>query len=793
MRIDLRIHGRGGQGAVVASKLLASALFHERKDVQSFPAFGVERRGAPVTAFLRVSDSPIRLRCEIAQPDGLIVLDPTLISAIDVTAGLKPGGTILINSASDPGDYADLASRFDVATVDASGIALRHGLGTRTQPIVNTAILGAFAASSGLVGLDSVCRAIDEEVGSRGRENIAAAREAAQAVRRGAVRSATAAVPDPPREDPKAIVAEPARAALPHGVPVTAISSTSTLVNRTGSWKYVRPMFRDLVAPCNQACPVGIDIEAYMDLLREDRIDEAVALLLGENPLPATTGRVCDHPCEQTCNRRQFDEAVSIHSVERMLGDRALLRPPAFPDPRPRGKRVGIVGSGPAGLSCAWHLARLGYQVAVFEAAREPGGMLRLGIPEYRLPRAVLDAEIDRIRSCGVTIHCGGRLGTDVPWSALDGFDAVFLGPGMQDSRSLDVPGERQPRVLQGLHFLSEVNAGGRPRLGRRVVVVGGGNTAIDCARTARRLGSEATILYRRTRKEMPAIAAEILEAEGEGVRLEFLVGPASVRVIDGRAVGLECVRMRLGEPDASGRARPVPVPESGFFVPADTILVAVGEAADRAALPEGLTPPGGALRVDPLGQVGGQLVFAGGDILEQPHTVAWAIGSGKRAAIGIDLALRARAGEAQVDGDVAPLRFGPAGNVSMARWREKGRKRVVPLVNEVIPFAALNMDHFVHVPGKRESHAPGEEACRSFQEVNQGLPRDEAMDEAKRCFNCGVCNHCEVCLVFCPDVAIRRGADGRSLAIDHEYCKGCGLCAAECPRGAIAMTREGL
>lgn len=797
--LELRIHGRGGQGAVVASKVLAAALFREGRGVQSFPAFGVERRGAPVTAFLRLSDEPILLRCEVTDPDYVIVLDPTLVEAVDVTAGLKPGGTILINSARAPESYGELARRFRVATVDAGAIAASHGLGSRTQPIVNTAILGAFAVDSGLVSVDSVLAAIREEVPSQTAENVAAALEAAGAVRSagapGVARAGLAGV--------EAAGAAEARERAVRGrplarrgwggatVPPVAASLTSTRVNRTGSWKYVQPVYRDRVAPCNEACPVGIDIEGYMDFLREGRLEDAIDLLLRENPLPAVTGRVCDHPCEVGCNRGRFDEAVSIHAIERVLGDLvaelgAVVEPARAPGPR-RKERVAVVGSGPAGLGCAYFLARLGYRVTVFEAADEAGGMLRLGIPEYRLPRAVLDREIERIRRAGVEIRCGVRVGEELPWAALDEFDAVFLGTGAHRSQPMGVKGEDLPGVRAGLDFLKEVNAGARPDVGRRVVVVGGGNTAMDCARTALRLGAEVTVVYRRGRAEMPAILAEVDEAEREGVRFVFLAAPVAFHAPGGRLGAVECVRMRLGPPDASGRRRPVPT-EERFTVSADTVLTAIGEVAEPEVLPRGITREDGAVGVDPLGMTSWPRFFAGGDMAGQPRSVAHALGSGKRAAIGIHRYLRAVAGDEVSGPPLEGLRYGPRGNVSLTRLLcDDPVSRTAPL-NEVVPFEDLNVSHFVHVARNSDGHLSPEASRSGFAEVNVGLSRDAALAEARRCFNCGVCNRCELCLIFCPDVAIRRRPNGQGFEIDLEYCKGCGVCVAECPRGAMAM-----
>jgi 2-oxoacid:acceptor oxidoreductase delta subunit (pyruvate/2-ketoisovalerate family) len=567
--------------------------------------------------------------------------------------------------------------------------------------------------------------------------------------------------------------------------PRISVSSASTLANRTGAWKYIRPRYRDGVAPCNARCPTGVDVEGYMNLLRQGRIDEAVDLLLRENPMPAVTGRVCHHPCEAACNRAHFDEAVAVHLVERALGDRALAAPP--PDPRlTRHERVAVVGSGPAGLACAWHLTRLGYATTVFEEAQEAGGMLRLGIPSYRLPRAVLDRQIEWLRATGIDILCNARVEGPRGQELLAAFDAVFFAPGAHRGRPLGAKNEDGPGVLPGLDFLKAVNRGDRPDLGRDVVVVGGGNTAMDCARTARRLGARVTVIYRRTRQEMPAIAAEIDEAVREGVSLEFLAAPRTLQQRDGRLVGVECDRMELGEPDDSGRRRPVRAEQGAFSVRADTVLSAIGEDAALAALPDAAESRGDGVVIDELGRTTVAGAWAGGDAAGVTRTVSDALGSGKAAAIGIDRVLRARAGEIAAHTDVSGLRWSD-GCFSMTRWRGDDPVRRTDPTNEVVAFAALNPGAFVHVPRSAESisHDAGD-----FDEVNLGLTPEQALDEASRCFNCGVCNDCELCLIYCPDVAVTRAPDG-GFTIDYDHCKGCGVCAFECPRGAIVMMRE--
>jgi 2-oxoacid:acceptor oxidoreductase delta subunit (pyruvate/2-ketoisovalerate family) len=569
-------------------------------------------------------------------------------------------------------------------------------------------------------------------------------------------------------------------------VPQVAMSSTSTLVTRTGSWKYIRPAYHDRVAPCNAACPVGIDIEGYMNLLRLGRVDAARDLLLAENPLPAVTGRVCHHPCENACSRRTFDGAVAIHAVERVMGDLAHHRPAPIVKASPRAERVAVVGSGPAGLACAYHLARFGYAVTVFESAPQAGGMLRLGIPEYRLPRMVLDGDIARVKAHGVEITCGVRVGTDIAWKKLTGdFNAVCVATGAHTSRALGVPGEELPGVRPGLAFLRDVNGGQRPDLGKHVIVVGGGNTAMDCARAAMRLGAKVTVAYRRTRDEMPAIREEVDDAMHEGAQFVFLANPVEFTAAKGHVNALVCERMSLGEADASGRRRPMPTGEH-FTIEADTVLTAIGESSALEGFFTEVEGSGAGLTVDALGGTTRDMLYAGGDVTDLARTVADALGAGKRAAIGIDRHLRHHVGDTR---ELNALRFGD-GNLSAARWMGRDPVPRVDPVNTVVGAADVNLASYQRVPRHADPHLDSERAKRGFDEVNAGLSTAEAMDEAQRCFNCGVCTQCDVCLIFCPDAAISHAEDG-AYAIALDYCKGCGICAAECPRGAITMTQE--
>jgi 2-oxoacid:acceptor oxidoreductase delta subunit (pyruvate/2-ketoisovalerate family) len=581
----------------------------------------------------------------------------------------------------------------------------------------------------------------------------------------------------------------------PYVEPLVSVSRTSTRQNRTGSWKYIRPLYRDGVAPCNQACPAGVDVEGYMSLLREGRLDAALDLLLRENPMPAITGRVCHHPCEGGCNRRGFDEAVAVHSVERALGDHALAGPHPPPPPVLHPERIAVVGAGPAGLACAYHLARLGYAVTVFDEAAEAGGLLRQGIPAYRLPRDVLDRQIERIASMGVDIRTAVRLAGDAGRAELDPYDAVFYATGAHRGKPMGVPGEDGPGIVAGLEFLKAVNRGERPELGRRVAVVGGGNTAMDCARTALRLGSQPVVVYRRTRHEMPAIPQEVDEALAEGIEFVFLAAPSGFRWEEGRLAEMRVTRMELGEPDSSGRRRPVPIDDGGYTMAVDTVLTAIGEDTELDVLPESLPREWGAITVDDFAATGTGAVFAGGDLAGVERTVADALGSGKRAAIGIDRLFRGRESDPSAADGAAPgadgiesLRWGGTGQVSMSRTRGDDPVRRTNPTNEVVDIEALQLAHFRHVP----RHEDRWRDAIDFAEVNLGLDLEQAMAEAARCFNCGVCNDCELCLILCPDVAITR-REGGGFEIDLNYCKGCGVCAEECPRGAIVMTREGL
>jgi len=572
-------------------------------------------------------------------------------------------------------------------------------------------------------------------------------------------------------------------------MPYQPISLASMEWNKTGSWRYLRPRFENKVPPCNEGCPAGQDIEGALVLIGKGRYLEAWDLFKEENPFPAVCGRVCYHPCESSCNRGDFDEPLSINALERFMADMASKhgRKPSLKRREKRPEKVAIIGSGPAGLTCAYHLVRLGYGVTVYEALPVLGGMLRVGIPEYRLPKKVLGQEIDQVLELGVKVEVNARLGNGLSLDDLKEYQAVFLALGNHKSRSLGISGEETQGVMSGVEFLKDVNLGKKIPLGKRVAVIGGGNTAIDAARAALRLGSKPIILYRRTREEMPAFAGEVHEAEEEGIEISLLTSPAQVISRDGKVTQLECVKNRLGPPDEDGRRRPVEIKGSNYMIEVDQIISAIGEEADLVSLPKKLGIKDNTVPTDERGATKQPGVFAGGDITQQPHTVVHAIASGKRAAIFIDSHLRKQKWE----GLFEALRVGEKGSLSMKRYIQEEGERV-PLSGKTVLLKDLNLDYFEYRKRLKMPKAKVSRRAGSFEEVNLGFNEEAAVEEARRCFNCGVCNLCDNCYIFCPDVAIQKGKEGELNIIDYDHCKGCGICMEECPRDVIAMEVEG-
>ncbi len=553
-------------------------------------------------------------------------------------------------------------------------------------------------------------------------------------------------------------------------MPLMAASLGDMTVNKTGSWRNVEPHHVEQVAPCASHCPAGNDVVMFVTLAAEGRYEDAWRVLAATTPFPGTCGRVCPHPCESECNRTQLGGAVNIHSIERFLGDKFRNSPPEMPKASHTHKRIAVVGSGPAGLSCAYQLALAGHGVTVFEAHPQPGGMLRVGIPDYRLPSEVLDAEIARITDLGVEIITDTRVGVDVQFGKLmDKFDAVFVAVGFTSSRPLGAEGDEGDGVLPGIEVLRRINLGLPDEVGDQPLVVGGGNTAMDAARSMLRRGKKVSVMYRRTRHEMPAIAEEIEELLTEGIEITFLATPVEVLREDGRVTGVRCIRMELGEPDESGRRRPVPVEDSEYTIECNSVITAIGETSDLSFLPDEIkAKTSWNIPADELGRTFEPKLFAGGDVADGAGTVTAAIGYGRKAAAAIDAHLTGR--ELPTDAATSPS------------LRDR--------TDHVVPFEELNTAYFEDKPRFEPESQPVDERIKSFDEVRGSYSEEELLAEARRCFSCGSCPACDNCFIFCPDAAIThvKGDPFKLYIVDTEYCKGCGICAAECPRACIVM-----
>jgi NADPH-dependent glutamate synthase beta subunit-like oxidoreductase len=530
----------------------------------------------------------------------------------------------------------------------------------------------------------------------------------------------------------------------------------SSLANKTGSWRTERPVYVDRLPPCNAQCPAGEDIQGWLFHAESGAYETAWRHLTRENPFPAVMGRVCYHTCESACNRGKLDAAVGINSVERFLGDEALKRGWNFDTPQAEsGKHVLIVGAGPSGMSAAYHLRRLGHRVTVKEAGPLVGGMMRFGIPKYRLPRDVLAGEMQRIVDMGVTLQLGTKVEHIADELKNEGFDAAFLAVGAHIAKRAFIPAKDSARILDAVAVLRSMEGEEQPMLGRRVVVYGGGNTAIDVARTAKRLGAtEAVIVYRRTRERMPAHDFEVEEALQEGVMVKWL---STIKGAAGGALTIE--KMAL---DDKGNPQP-----TGEFetLEADSLVLALGQDVDLSPLEgvPGLTMKDGVVQVDPVTMMTGHPgIFAGGDMVPAERNVTVAVGHGKKAARQIDAWLRMR----QAD---------------------------VPAKHESATFERLNPWYYSDAPKTVRPQLDIARRTSSFDEVQGGLTEDNALFEARRCLSCGNCFECDNCYGVCPDNAVIKLGPGKRFQFNLDYCKGCGICASECPCGAIEMVPESI
>jgi 2-oxoacid:acceptor oxidoreductase delta subunit (pyruvate/2-ketoisovalerate family) len=554
--------------------------------------------------------------------------------------------------------------------------------------------------------------------------------------------------------------------------------------NKTGAWRAQRPFYEDKTPPCSAACPAGNDIVAFIQKITQGDFEGAWNLIKEENPFPGVCGRVCFHPCESKCNRRDYDEPIAIHALERFVSDVASnLGKKIEKVPGVKKEKIAIIGSGPAGMSCAYHLAKLHYDVAVFESSSLAGGMLRSGIPSYRLPKNVLDREISNIEALGVEIRTGILFGEDLKLDGLKDYQAIFIATGAHRGRGLLISGEKGKGVFSGLDLLRKINLGKKVKLGDKVAIIGGGNTAIDVARSVIRMGKKATILYRRSKEEIPAFEEEMMEAIEEGVKIRYLVNPIHIQQKE-CLKRLECLRMELGEKDESGRRRPVPILHSNFFIEADSVVIAAGEEIEFSFLPKGMEQREGIVLTQRDGSTGIKGVFAGGDLTSNQRTVAHAIGSGKKASLAIDCYLKGMDSEEAI----RQILIGEGPSLSIFRHLHPGERMMNP---HVVTFEELNMDYFEPSKRYKESKGPVKKRIQGFEEVTSTFTEGIALEEAERCFSCGTCNECENCYVFCPDASIIKTKQILSHQVDYDFCKGCGICFSECPRGVISLKEE--
>lgn len=727
--LEVRVHGRGGQGGVTCAKLIAALYTQMGCYVQTFGDYGSERSGAPVQAYTRVGREPIKNANKVYRPDQLLVLDEGLMSP-KIFDGAAPGALLLLNARAPLESFAGRFGRYRFGVVDATAIAREQGIGSAAVVIINTTILGAYARLLGLP-VEALEKAF-AKLGVSG--DLEAARQAYEKVR---------------IADPVEIAENQAPAAAPVPPPVASILDHNKDIPpavMTGIWSNQMPHYDTHAAPCNVACPAGNDVVGFIQALKKDGIAKAAEILLATQPLPSVCGRVCPAPCMRHCNRAAFDGAVNIRSLERFIGDNTDFMPTRVETGDPL--RVAVIGGGPAGLSAAWTLALAGHTVTLHETGPVLGGVLRTGIPSFRLPPDALDRDLERLTALGVKIRCRSRVGKDALLRLYRDNDAVIVAVGFGAPVWLGIGGEPMPNVRQGLDFLARVKAAPVPLSGP-VVVIGGGNTAIDCARTALRCGAEkVTIAYRRGREDMPAILEEIHEAEQEGVTIMPFRQPVAFSG-QGLVEQVMLAEVEAGPPDQSGRRRPI-VTDRTEPLAAGTVILALGQTSELDLLPEGWDVREG--RAFKSGRA--MPVWFAGDCATGEGTVTHAIGSGRRAAEAV-LGRPVAAAEAIEDSPVAP--------------------------------GQIRFDHFGYAEPHLDRVTMPPSLAGDFSEINAGLC---GTDEADRCFSCGHCTLCDTCIISCPDGVIFRPQEG-GYRIDPQYCKGCGMCVAECPRGVMTMQEK--
>lgn len=572
--------------------------------------------------------------------------------------------------------------------------------------------------------------------------------------------------------------------------PFIAISSGTTRVFKTGHQRLERPRFSNKIAPCRQACPIGIDIPGALHRACKGDLDGALAVYLQENPLPGVCGRVCYQPCENECHRGRFDESINIKSLERYLADHGKHDPKQGVVLASRKEKVAVVGSGPAGLAASFHLAKRGYRVSLFEAKPELGGMLRYGIPDYRLPRHVLDRDIERILSLGIEKRTGLAIGRDMDWRELEPYDAIFLAVGSHESKRLFDGEGSDGQVISGLDFLENPGGWSLHDATQNTLVIGGGNVAIDAARTLLRLrkgcATHITVICPESRDQMPAFAEEIKDAEAEGVSVIGGWAPLDIRRAEGRLVSVGFHRARLLPDKDTGDLKIRRIGNKIKEWPAERVIVAVGQGLDMSGLPRSLKTHEGVVVSDLQQKTSLPGVFAGGDAIGEKGFVADAIASGKRGALAIACFLEGK----DFVTEWKAGRIGRSGAFSFECLKRESGGMAVDL-SRVVSFEQLNPLFFSKHPRMESAKRRVASRNNSFREVAKGLDQDQMEQEMSRCFHCGTCIDCGNCLDFCPDLSIIKAVKGGVYDFDPDYCKGCGICSVACPRNIIEMTVE--
>jgi NADPH-dependent glutamate synthase beta subunit-like oxidoreductase len=556
------------------------------------------------------------------------------------------------------------------------------------------------------------------------------------------------------------------------------ISRKTTEAFKTGTWSSDRPHFGEKISPCRAACPTGNNISAAARAAADGDYDEALAAFLEETPLPGSCGRVCYHPCQFSCNRMNEDGWVNIRALERAAADYGNTKPKMLSEAG-KDKPVAVVGSGPAGLSCAYHLARTGHPVTIFEAADKAGGLLARGIPGFRLPEEVLNKDLDRIWSLGVVLKTGVAIDMAKLEELAQSHEAIFLSPGADKHQALDVPGEDLDGVLEGLGFLRDPGIQARAK-DSNVFVIGGGNTAIDAARTALRAGAEnVTILYRRSKEQMPAFKDEVLEAETEGILIKELVVPTAF-LGERKLTGVKLAQLRLGEPGPDGRPKPIVIEGPEEEMTCDLVIVAAGQKAEETFMSDDLRWEDNRIYVDDWNRTSNTKIFAGGDLTPARASVVDAIATGKRAALGIHLTTVGNLDEETLK--EVTLGNGPSFSITACFQRPEGWHPAEIASPDEITLRMIPTQEPESLP-----EADAVERVRTNEEVAQGLSIESATKEAKRCLVCGTCVGCDRCLIFCPEgIVIPPEKAGGEYLYRNEFCKGCGVCASVCLRGVM-------